>query len=170
MFALMNRYETRFSVAIVDIDHFKKINDAHGHLYGDSILTAVARVLSDNARDTDVVARYGGEEFVIVMPQTPVEGGCVFAERLRERVAASLPLTVSVGVGHALDGDNAQTLLARADAALYAAKAAGRNLVFFHTGLQTQPYTVATAVKPETGMAPGAAETVEKPHLMKEAG
>ncbi len=170
MFALMHRYESRFSVAIVDIDHFKKINDAHGHLYGDSILTAVARELSDSARDTDVVARYGGEEFVIVMPQTPVDGGCVFAERLRERVAASLPLTVSVGVAHAVDGDNTQTLLARADAALYGAKAAGRDRVYFHTGLQSQPYVCDTAVKPGPETASLSAEPVDKPHLMKEAG
>jgi diguanylate cyclase (GGDEF)-like protein len=171
MFALLHRYEARFSVEIIDIYHFKKINDSQGHLYGDSILTAVARVLSDSARETDVVARYGGEEFVIVTPQTSVEGACVFAERVRSRVEAALPLTVSVGVANAVEGDNAQTLLARADAALYGAKGAGRNRVFFHTGLKTQPYVqagaVAAVVAPITQNSP---DDVVSPRPMKEAG
>jgi diguanylate cyclase len=163
MFALMHRYETRFSVAIIDIDHFKKINDAQGHLYGDSVLAAVARVLSDGARETDVVARYGGEEFVIVTPQTLVEGACVFAERVRSRVEAALPLTVSIGVANAVDGDNAQTLLARADAALYGAKAGGRNRVFFHTGLKIQQY-VSPVVAAATQKS---AESADQPRVMK---
>ena len=70
MFAMMHRYEHPFSVVLVDIDYFKQINDEQGHLYGDRMLKAVARLLDDNVRDTDMVARYGGEEFVIVMPQT----------------------------------------------------------------------------------------------------
>jgi diguanylate cyclase (GGDEF)-like protein len=139
-FALMHRYETPFSVVILDIDHFKKINDEQGHLYGDSVLASVAKVLADCVRDTDMVTRYGGEEFVIVMPQTMLEGACVFANRLRERTESKLPLTVSGGVASAVDGDNAQTLLARADAALYGAKAAGRNQIFYHNGLQIQSY------------------------------
>jgi diguanylate cyclase (GGDEF)-like protein len=136
MFAIMNRYELPFSIVIVDIDHFKKINDEQGHLYGDSILKLVAKVLDDNVRDTDVVTRYGGEEFVIVMPQTPLGGACIFSDRLRESIEQKLPLTVSGGVSAAVDGDNPQTLLARADAALYSAKAAGRNRVYYHTGLE----------------------------------
>ena len=139
MFAMMNRYELPFSIVILDIDHFKKINDEQGHLYGDSILKSVAKLLDDNVRDTDVVTRYGGEEFVIVMPQTPLSGACIFSDRLRENLEQSLPLTISGGVAAAVDGDNPQTLLARADAALYSAKAAGRNRVFFHTGLEIRP-------------------------------
>ena len=114
--ALMHRYETPFTVVVLDIDHFKKINDEQGHLYGDTMLAAVAKHLADNVRDTDIVTRYGGEEFVIVMPQTMVEGACIFADRLRERVESSLPLTISGGAASALDGDNVQSLLARADA------------------------------------------------------
>ncbi len=140
LFALLHRYETPFSIMILDIDHFKKINDEQGHLYGDSLLSAVARVLADTVRDTDIVTRYGGEEFVIVMPQTMLEGACIFANRLRERTELSLPLTMSAGVAAAIDGDNAETLLARADAALYGAKAAGRNRVFFHNGMRIQAY------------------------------
>ncbi len=132
----MNRYDSPFAVVILDIDHFKKINDEQGHLYGDSILKSVAKLLADNVRDTDVVTRYGGEEFVIVMPQTPLSGACIFSDRLRQTLERSLPLTISGGVAGAVDGDGAQTLLARADAALYSAKAAGRNRVFYHTGLE----------------------------------
>lgn len=140
MFALMHRYETPFSVLIVDIDHFKKLNDEQGHLYGDRMLTAVAKLLDDTVRDTDVVTRYGGEEFVIVLPQTLMEGACHFSDRLRRRIEGELPLTISMGVATAVDGDNAQTLLARADAALYGAKAAGRNRVYFHSGLHIRAY------------------------------
>jgi len=139
MFAMMNRYELPFSIVIVDIDHFKKINDEQGHLYGDSILKSVAKLLDDNVRDTDIVTRYGGEEFVIVMPQTPLNGACIFSDRLRHNIEQKLPLTISGGVASAVDGDNPQTLLARADAALYSAKAAGRNRVYFHTGLEIRP-------------------------------
>jgi diguanylate cyclase (GGDEF)-like protein len=138
--ALMNRYKLPFSIVIFDIDHFKQINDEQGHAYGDSLLASVARVLADSVRDTDLVTRYGGEEFVVVMPQTMLEGGCIFANRLRERIETTLPLTISGGVAAASDGDNSQSLLARADAALYGAKAAGRNRVFFHNGPQILPY------------------------------
>lgn len=139
-FALMNRYKLPFSIVIFDIDHFKKINDEQGHAYGDSLLASMGRALADSVRDTDLVTRYGGEEFVVVMPQTMLEGGCIFANRLRERIESTLPLTISGGVAAAADGDNSQTLLARADAALYGAKAAGRNRVFYHNGLRIQPY------------------------------
>jgi diguanylate cyclase (GGDEF)-like protein len=138
--ALMHRYETPFTVVVLDIDHFKKINEEQGHPYGDTMLAAVAKHLADNVRDTDIVTRYGGEEFVIVMPQTMVEGACIFANRLRERVESSLPLTISGGAAAALDGDTVQSLLARADAALYGAKAAGRNRVFYHNGVQIEAY------------------------------
>ncbi len=153
LFAMMNRYELPFSIVIVDIDHFKKINDEQGHLYGDSILKSVAKLLDDNVRDTDVVTRYGGEEFVIVMPQTGVDGGCVFADRLRQQIEDNLPLTISGGVAGAVDGDNSQTLLARADAALYSAKAAGRNRVFFHSGLEIRSVTDAEAAARLTNLA-----------------
>jgi len=139
MFSLLNRYDQRFSVAIFDIDHFKRLNDEHGHLYGDTALQSVAKEIDTNVRDTDVVARYGGEEFVVVMPHTGIEGACVFADRLRARIEANLSLTVSGGVAVATDGDNPQTVLSRADAALYSAKAAGRNRVFRHIGGDIEP-------------------------------
>jgi diguanylate cyclase (GGDEF)-like protein len=143
MFSLLNRYDQKFSVAIFDIDHFKRLNDEHGHIYGDSALQSVAKSIDSNVRDTDVVARYGGEEFVVVMPHTGLEGACIFAERLRAKIELALNLTVSGGVAMAGDGDNPQSLLSRADAALYCAKAAGRNLVYRHCGGEIE------AVQPE---------------------
>lgn len=141
MFAMMTRYDHHFSVAILDIDHFKQINDQQGHLHGDRILQEFARLLDDSVRDTDMVARYGGEEFVVVMPNTTLEGASIFSERLREVVQQRLPLTISAGLGAASKGDSPQTLLSRADSALYSAKAAGRNRVFRHDGVEIEPIT-----------------------------
>lgn len=137
-FAMFSRYRQKFSVAIFDIDHFKRVNDEQGHLQGDLLIQRVARLLDETVRETDTVARYGGEEFLVVMPQTELEGACVFAERFRAKAAEVLPVTLSGGVTMALDGDQPGTLIARADAALYAAKAAGRNSVFRHTGEQIE--------------------------------
>ena len=139
MFALMQRYQVPFALAIFDIDHFKQVNDKKGHLHGDRTLQAVARILDEAVRDTDIVARYGGEEFVVVMPHTTIENACAFAQRVRVTVEASLGLTISGGVAMALDGDDAQSLLSRADAALYSGKAAGRNRIFRHLGDQIEP-------------------------------
>ena len=139
MFALMNRYEQVFSIAIFDIDHFKLINDERGHVQGDHILQRVARIIDDNVRDTDVVARYGGEEFVVVMPHTGLEGACIFSERLRAKIEKQIDLTISGGVAQACNSDSPQTLIARSDAALYSAKAAGRNRVYQHTGNDIEP-------------------------------
>ncbi len=133
-FAVMNRYNTWFSVAMLDIDHFKQVNDREGHLHGDKVLQDLAKLIDECVRETDVVARYGGEEFIIVMPQTELFGACVFGERLRCQVAQATNLTVSVGVSAAVEGDTQQSLLARADAALYAAKTAGRNCAWRHDG------------------------------------
>jgi diguanylate cyclase (GGDEF)-like protein len=144
MFALMERYNQQFSLAIFDIDHFKEVNDKKGHLQGDRTLQAVARILDEAVRDTDVVARYGGEEFVVVMPHTTLENACHFADRVRSGIENGLGLTVSGGVAMALDGDNAQTLLSRADAALYSGKAAGRNRVYRHTGSDIEPIEALT--------------------------
>ncbi len=133
-FAMMTRYENIFSLVIYDIDHFKQVNDEHGHLQGDRILQNVARLLDESVRETDIVVRYGGEEFVVVMPETDLQGASVFAERMRAWIAEEMPVTVSGGVSAALDGDTAESLLARADAALYSAKTAGRNCLFRHDG------------------------------------
>jgi diguanylate cyclase len=134
MFAMRARYNTEFSVAIVDIDQFKRLNDEHGHLFGDKSLQQVANSLTKAIRDTDSVARFGGEEFVVIMPHTDLEESCLFAERFQQQSADDLPVTVSIGVTSAIPGDSSQTLLTRADAALYSAKSSGRNCVYRHTG------------------------------------
>ena len=115
-------------------------------MHGDRTLQAVARVIDESVRDTDIVARYGGEEFVVVMPHTLLEDACHFAERVRATIEASLGITISGGVAMALDGDNAQSRLSRADAALYSGKAAGRNRILRHTGVDIEP--IADIVPP----------------------
>lgn len=145
-FAMTNRYNTLFSIAMIDIDHFKETNDREGHLYGDKVLQDLAKLLDESARETDIVARYGGEEFVIVMPQTELFGASVFAERFRSQVAERMDITVSIGVAAVLDGDTQQSLLGRADSALYAAKSAGRNGAWRHDGDIPEPIVEEVAL------------------------
>jgi two-component system cell cycle response regulator len=134
------RYSSPVTLLLVDLDHFKRVNDGYGHLAGDEVLRAMGGLLHEAARSVDMVARYGGEEFVVVLPETPLEGALAVAERLRERVArhpfstgghARVSLTVSVGVATfpAPGLDSVDALFARADAALYRAKEEGRNRV-----------------------------------------
>ena len=133
-FALMTRYN-----AIVLAGHVRHRPLQAGERPARAICTAIAFCRSlpgcstSAIRETDIVARYGGEEFVVVMPHTDLAGACVFAERLRSQVAERLSITVSGGVTAAQEGDTAETLIARADTALYSAKTAGRNRVFCRT-------------------------------------
>jgi diguanylate cyclase len=133
-FALMSRYETPFSLVMFDVDHFKSINDEQGHLHGDRMLQELARLLDERVRETDILTRYGGDEFVVVMPQTDDKGARILSERLRASVQERLSFTVSGGVSSAQKGDAKETLLARADAALYRSKRSGRNCVFCNDG------------------------------------
>ncbi len=141
--ARRDRHEEVFSVAIIDIDHFKRINDTEGHLTGDRIIKTVATALDREARQTDVVARFGGEEFVVVMPKTDIEGALVAAERLRQEVQQNCtqvtPVTVSVGVATVTEEEDAESLMTRADEALYQAKHDGRNCVRLHTSAEPEP-------------------------------
>ncbi|MBI2823510.1 MAG: GGDEF domain-containing protein [Planctomycetia bacterium] len=139
-FSLLARHAEPFALAIFDIDNFKKVNDDQGHLFGDSVLESVALLLDEHTRETDLVARYGGEEFVVVMPQSELEDASTFAEKIRLGTSQASVVTISGGVAAANTQDTAQSLLARADAALYAAKAAGRNRVFCNTGLSIEPW------------------------------
>jgi diguanylate cyclase len=147
--SLMNRYHSRFSLAMFDIDHFKQVNDREGHVNGDRILQELASLFEECIRDTDTVARYGGEEFVIIMPQTELAGACAFAERLRGQVASRLTITVSGGVAMAVEGDTTESIVVRADSALYGAKNAGRNCVYFRTGDDIQPVPIETPEQEE---------------------
>jgi diguanylate cyclase (GGDEF)-like protein/PAS domain S-box-containing protein len=133
------RYRTPTSVLMIDIDHFKRINDTYGHLVGDEVLRQFGAILQKNARGMDIVGRYGGEEFLVVMADTGLDGALVFAERVRSSVEGhdfaiknglTLKVTCSIGVAQSdLDTMDADTLLARADEALYRAKQDGRNRV-----------------------------------------
>ncbi|OGW37419.1 MAG: hypothetical protein A2X58_05275 [Nitrospirae bacterium GWC2_56_14] len=130
------RKYSHLSVMMVDIDHFKKLNDAYGHLAGDGVLREMAQVLKEGVRETDTVARYGGEEFIIVMPDTHLDGAAYRAETLREMVERKdfpghdgpLHITISIGVAAFLSG-SADDVIGVADRALYQAKRAGRNRV-----------------------------------------
>jgi diguanylate cyclase (GGDEF)-like protein len=127
------RFGSVLSLAVIDIDHFKTVNDAHGHDVGDATLRAIAARLSAHARVVDLPARVGGEEFGWLMPGTPLPGARAAAERFRSAVAHERfgpveSLTVSVGVAQLADLDeDGNALFRRADAALFAAKAAGRD-------------------------------------------
>jgi diguanylate cyclase (GGDEF)-like protein len=134
--ASAERYGKRLSVVLCDIDHFKAVNDGHGHPAGDEVLRGVARALLKEARQTDLVARYGGEEFALVMPETDEAGAVATAERIREKVGqlafettqGRLRVTLSLGVAtFPDDGDRKATLVERADACLYHAKRNGRD-------------------------------------------
>ncbi len=133
MFAMKARYDQPFSVALFDIDYFKTVNDEHGHLCGDRVLRAVASLMADIARTTDIVARYGGEEFIVLMPQTDLAGARLLGDRLREHVESNVfgdvHVTVSAGIAEAKHGEDTHSLLSRADKALYRAKDAGRNCI-----------------------------------------
>ncbi len=138
-FARVGRYEEGFAVLMIDIDHFKGVNDLHGHPVGDAVLREVSRILRDTFRQVDAVGRYGGEEFIVVLPHTSREDAMRTADRVRGRVeqhefkAAGSALRISVSVGVATypaEGVEAPGDLVRlADEALYRAKQAGRNQV-----------------------------------------
>lgn len=133
------RYGNPLSAFILDIDHFKRVNDEHGHLSGDKVLRQIGSILSTTVRDTDRVGRYGGEEFLGFLPETDIQGAVIQAERLRYQVAECpfiveegkiLQLTVSIGVAqYDISNDTIETFLSRADEALYQAKQSGRNKV-----------------------------------------
>lgn len=137
------RHGLPLSVLLLDLDHFKKVNDVHGHQAGDAVLAAFANVVEHHLREPDILARYGGEEFMVIAPQTSRKGAIDLAERLRRgiegnrfslhderRGAFELPLTCSIGVATLGDAaDSAMMLVRRADENLYRAKGQGRNRV-----------------------------------------
>lgn len=130
------RYNTSLAVIMLDIDHFKRLNDEFGHLLGDEVLRQVSSVFSQQLRKIDVVCRYGGEEFAVLLPQTTTEQAFSVAEKLRREVAGyrfpgvPRPVTISAGAAaHPLHGGTRDEVVKAADSALYTAKQAGRNCV-----------------------------------------
>ncbi|WP_034642247.1 GGDEF domain-containing response regulator [Desulfovibrio inopinatus] len=129
-----NRYGSPLSLAIFDIDDFKTVNDTYGHQVGDFVLVRMASIVSRMIRKIDVFCRYGGEEFILIMPETPLSGAKVAADKLRQTVADSdleipIKVTCSVGVATHQPGESGTALIARADAQLYVAKENGKNRV-----------------------------------------
>ena len=128
------RRHQQLSLLMLDIDHFKVVNDTYGHLAGDQVLAEIARRLLENLRSTDMVARWGGEEFVILLRDCALEQALAIAEKIRSRIADSpfddvSAVSVSIGVAERRQDNDLTSWLARADAALYEAKRAGRNAV-----------------------------------------
>jgi diguanylate cyclase (GGDEF)-like protein len=128
---------SQYVLLIIDIDHFKRLNDTHGHLIGDKVLMALGDIIKLGIRSGDLAFRYGGEEFVVVLPGTTAQVGLKIAERLRQKVAecefdgeaAPIHITVSLGVAIKKPGMSSQTVFEQADRALYRAKQLGRNNV-----------------------------------------
>ena len=135
-----NRYERHLSVAFVDIDHFKNVNDTYGHAAGDTVLRAVAQTIRANLRASDQVGRYGGEEFMLLLTETDVEEGATLTEKLRNLVARQkvtiadgheLSVTISIGIAGGKGGPlRTDTIVRDADAAMYSAKSLGRNQTY----------------------------------------
>jgi len=133
------RYQRPLSLAMIDIDFFKKFNDTYGHAIGDDVLKFAAKLYKSSVRSTDLVARYGGEEFAVMMPETALEDGIAFAEKIRHMVESSpmetqigaLNVTISIGVASVPHSriHSAKELIVAADKALYRAKKNGRNQV-----------------------------------------
>ena len=130
----LKRYDHPLSLLLIDIDFFKKINDLHGHVRGDQVLAELATVVQSTLRVTDSLTRWGGEEFVVLSPNTTLSTMSMLAERLREKISrtvfpAVMHVTVSIGVAECMSGESWEEWFKRADAALYRAKASGRNQV-----------------------------------------
>ncbi|HEX2475655.1 MAG TPA: GGDEF domain-containing protein, partial [Lacipirellulaceae bacterium] len=159
--AAWKRRQEIFSLLIVDVDHFKKLNDQHGHLAGDQMLAAMGKALRSAIRREDAVARYGGEEFAMLLPHTSLEQGVQVAQNVRDAVARisvdhngqQLTVTASAGLATIQTDEHAELLIHRADAALYAAKGAGRNCAFLHDGTSCQP---AVGYTPDAKPTPNA--------------
>lgn len=135
---LAKRHQSFFSLLMIDVDNFKKINDEYGHLAGDHILITLCQLLTQLNRNTDPIFRYGGEEFIIILSHTALSGAKLVAERLRQQVEYAdflfqgykIPVTISIGISPFQSEDFPEKILQRADKALYEAKKSGRNRFF----------------------------------------
>jgi diguanylate cyclase (GGDEF)-like protein len=143
--AAARRHKTEYSLALLDVDHFKSVNDRYGHPAGDAVLVELARRLKEALRQEDLVGRYGGEEFVVLLRQTPFANAQATTERIRKMVEATpftlpdgtqLPVTTSIGLSRLLCEKEMDATLESADQALYQAKRNGRNRIWVAEGLQ----------------------------------
>jgi diguanylate cyclase (GGDEF)-like protein len=151
--ARAKRYNEHLSVILLDVDHFKHINDKRGHAAGDMVLSAVGKLLNKSLRTCDIVARWGGEEFVLVLPSTPLSGAEEVAERVRSQLASAVitdgngdavPVTASFGVAAYGGAETLEQVIDRADRAMYLAKSGGRNrVVCDHPAAFPQPVSAA---------------------------
>ncbi len=173
------RKKHTFCLVMIDIDHFKALNDEHGHPAGDQVLRSVAEVLENTLREMDMVARVGGEEFAAVLPSTNLPDGCRASERIRSAVDShwfqfeqtDLRVTVSLGLAGVDSEDDSISLFKRADEALYAAKRAGRNCGYFHNGLTcelidpSRPSSARTSSSPDRAEQPQNSQPTETEEL-----
>jgi len=143
------RYSTPVSMLMLDVDHFKEVNDQHGHPFGDEVLRDLVQLIRENVREVDTVARYGGEEISVILPETPKEGATKVAEKIRRQLenhifvdggnVAGVKVTVSIGVAACpTDETTKAALISAADAALYEAKSQGRNAVVAYVAEPTE--------------------------------
>ena len=157
------RYNRSLSLIMMDIDHFKKFNDTYGHQRGDAVLATTARIMKNNVRETDIPCRYGGEEFAVILPETDAKEAIILAERLREGIEnydfpgpkdEMLKVTTSLGIA-SFDKDimNIADLIERADKAMYASKAAGRNRVTVDDTKSVAKSVAAANAKPRAKKA-----------------
>lgn len=131
------RDQVKLTVAMVDLDHFKKVNDTHGHDAGDKLLVHLATLIKTMLRESDTLVRYGGEEFLMILPDTDLRGGGLVLGRLQQMLAKNpmvyegkeIPVTFSAGLAQLTENENGHALVVRADTALYDAKRSGRNCV-----------------------------------------
>jgi diguanylate cyclase (GGDEF)-like protein len=133
---LANRHGHNLSLILLDLDHFKAVNDQYGHLIGDQVLRAVATVAEDTIRDSDMIFRFGGEEFLVLLHGTQLSGAALLAERMRRRIEGleifpdlDMRITASLGVVTMHEDESAETMFMRVDNAMYRAKNNGRNRV-----------------------------------------
>lgn len=164
-FGLHRRKQSTVSLLMIDIDHFKRFNDNHGHMVGDKVLQGVARSLVTTLRDTDFVGRFGGEEFAALLPVARLGDAVKTAERVRKAIAdtlhnvgdSMLQVTLSIGVAEINFGESPADLVRRADEALYAAKRGGRNQCCYHDGMACKPSTAIDRTSSDSGSV---AETI----------
>jgi diguanylate cyclase (GGDEF)-like protein len=175
--AEFKRMRTPLSLVMVDVDYFKRLNDTQGHQAGDAVLRGVAGVLKATVREMDLATRYGGEEFAVILPTATLQVARQIAERIRQAIAQArfgfggreLRVTASIGAAEMLAGGDQETLVERADLALYAAKEAGRNVAYYHDGEVCRPIAKESDAAQATSTQPPVTATkIARPGLLCE--